>query len=54
MDMNMVSPRKRIDMEGSGPRRRMACGGESKPYAKGGAVRGDGICVKGRTRGRMV
>jgi hypothetical protein len=34
-----------MDMQGSGPRR----------MAQGGAVRrGDGICQKGHTKGRMV
>ncbi len=42
--MGPVSPRKRMDMEGSGPK-----------YAKGGSVtRADGVCKKGHTKGRMV
>lgn len=45
-DMKKVSPRKRIDMEGSGP---------VKKYAKGGSVtRADGMCSKGHTKGKMV
>jgi hypothetical protein len=43
--MGPVSPRKRMDMQGSGPMPRMA---------KGGKVRGDGVCTKGKTKGRMV
>ena len=29
-------------------------GGSVKGYAKGGSVRGDGICQRGKTKGRMV
>lgn len=29
-------------------------GGVTKGYAKGGSVRGDGICQRGKTKGRMV
>ena len=66
MDMKMVSPRKRMDMEGSGPTKKMAMGGScgtkkmmsggmTKGYAKGGRVtRGDGCCMKGHTKGKMV
>jgi len=33
----------------------MACGGKTKKYAKGGSVtRGDGACMKGHTKGKMV
>jgi len=33
----------------------MACGGKMKKYAKGGSVtRGDGACMKGHTKGKMV
>jgi len=28
-------------------------GQKPKAYAKGGMVRGDGICTKGRTKGKM-
>ena len=31
-----------------------AAGGITKGYAKGGSVRGDGICQRGHTKGRMV
>ncbi len=33
---------------------KMAYGGKVKKMNKGGGVRGDGICQRGRTRGRMV
>ena len=43
--MGKVSPRKRMDMKGSG----------IKKYAKGGSVtRADGVCKKGHTKGKMV
>lgn len=29
-------------------------GGKTKKYAKGGVTRGDGMCTKGHTRGKMV
>ena len=29
------------------------CGGKVHKMKKGGAVRGDGCCVKGKTKGRM-
>ena len=32
----------------------MAYGGKVKKMAKGGMVRGDGCCVRGKTKGRMV
>lgn len=32
----------------------MRKGGAVKGYAKGGSVRGDGCCQRGKTRGRMV
>jgi hypothetical protein len=35
-----------------GPRK--AKGGKVKKYAKGGAVRGDGACMRGHTKGRMI
>ena len=65
MDMKMMSPRKRMDIEGSGPTKKMAKGGScgvkrmlggGMPggYAKGGVARGDGCCMKGHTKGRMV
>jgi len=64
MDMKMMSPRKRMDMEGSGPikmakggscgTKRMMGGGMTKGYAKGGVTRADGCCMKGHTKGRMV
>lgn len=42
---------------GKGPKKEkpqaMACGGKAKPMAKGGKVRGDGICTKGHTKGKM-
>lgn len=62
----MMSPRKRMDMEDSGPTKKMAKGGSScgtkkmmaggmtKGYAKGGVTRADGICMKGHTKGKMV
>ena len=37
-------------------KKKMACGGKVHKMKKGGSVkahRGDGICKKGRTRGRM-
>ena len=43
-------------MAGCGTKR-MNMGGmamANKGYKKGGKVRGDGICMKGRTKGRMV
>jgi hypothetical protein len=51
-----------MDMEGSGPTmmakggpKRMMGGGMAKGYKKGGGVtRGDGMCTKGHTRGKMV
>ena len=33
---------------------KMAMGGPVMGYKKGGPTRGDGICKKGRTKGRMV
>ena len=65
MNMNMMSPRKRMDMEGSGPVRmakggscgtkKMMAGGMTKGYVKGGKVtRADGCCMKGHTKGKMV
>lgn len=62
MNPRMMSPRKRMDMEGSGPTmmakggpKRMMGGGMAKGYKKGGGVtRGDGMCTKGHTRGKMV
>lgn len=33
---------------------KMAYGGKVKKMAKGGMVRGDGCCVRGKTKGRMV
>ena len=54
----MMSPRKRMDMEDSGPTKRMAKGGSAggvkKMMAVGGCVRGDGIAMKGKTKGRVV
>ena len=32
----------------------MKKGGKVKKYAKGGMTRGDGICKKGHTKGKMV
>jgi hypothetical protein len=67
MNMKMMSPRKRMDMEGSGPTKKMAEGGSAcgpkkmmaggmakKGYAAGGVTRADGIVVKGHTKGKMV
>jgi hypothetical protein len=55
MDMKMMSPRKRMDMEGSGVTVKMAKGGMAKKgYAAGGVTRADGIAVKGHTKGKMV
>jgi hypothetical protein len=57
MNPRMMSPRKRMDMEGSGPTM-MAKGGPkrmAKGYKKGGGVtRGDGMCTKGHTKGKTV
>ena len=39
------------------PAKKMAMGGmamANKGYKAGGCVRGDGICKRGRTKGRMV
>jgi hypothetical protein len=33
---------------------KMSCGGKVHKMKAGGKVRGDGICKKGKTRGRMV
>jgi hypothetical protein len=65
MNTKMMSPRKRMDMEGSGPMRmakggsacgtkKMMAGGMTKGYAKGGVTRADGCCMKGHTKGKMV
>jgi hypothetical protein len=65
MNTKMMSPRKRMDMEGSGPVRmakggscgtkKMMAGGMTKGYVKGGKVtRADGCCMKGHTKGKMV
>ena len=65
MNTKMMSPRKRMDMEGSGPVRmakggscgtkRMMGGGMTKGYLAGGSVtRGVGCVTKGHTKGRMV
>ena len=67
MNMKMMSPRKRMDMEGSGPTKKMskgrsACGPhinragamENKGSAAGGVTRADGLVVKGLTKGTMV
>lgn len=32
----------------------MMAGGMTKGYAKGGMTRGDGCCMKGHTKGKMV
>jgi hypothetical protein len=54
MNMQMMSPRKRMDMKGSGPAM-MAKGGMAKGYKKGGSVtRADGCVKKGHTKGKMV
>ena len=34
------------------PAKKMACGGGTKKMAKGGMTRGDGCCMKGKTKGR--
>lgn len=36
-----------------GPTKKMACGGPTKKMAAGGKVRGDGCCMKGKTKGKM-
>lgn len=62
MDMKMMSPRKRMDMEGSGPTKKMAKGGSAcgtkkmmvGGKVKSGVTRADGIAVKGHTKGKMV
>lgn len=43
-------------MKSGGKVKKMAGGGScgTKMYAKGGKVRGDGVCSKGHTKGRMV
>ena len=33
---------------------KMAMGGKVKGYKAGGVTRGDGVCMKGHTKGRMV
>ena len=43
----MTAPAKRMATGG------MACGGGTKKMAKGGKVRGDGCCMKGKTKGSM-
>lgn len=62
----MMSPSKREDKEDSGTTKRMAkggstcgtkkmmAGGMTNGCAKGGVARGDGIAMKGKTKGRMV
>lgn len=35
-----------------GAAKKMACGGGAKKMAKGGMARGDGCCMKGKTKGR--
>ena len=35
-----------------GAAKKMACGGGTKKMAKGGMARGDGCCMKGKTKGR--
>jgi hypothetical protein len=51
-DMRTLGP----GMKSGGKVKKMAGGGScgTKMYAKGGKVRGDGVCSKGRTKGRMV
>jgi len=44
----------RIDTEKAMEKRKMNMGGKVMGYKKGGCVRGDGICKKGHTKGRMV
>lgn len=35
------------------PAKKMATGGKAKKMAKGGMARGDGCCMKGKTKGSM-
>jgi hypothetical protein len=45
---------RRMEMQEEAAPVRMAKGGMVKGYAKGGMVtRGDGVCKKGRTKGKM-
>ncbi len=45
---------RRMEMQEESAPERMAKGGMVKGYAKGGKVnRGDGCCMKGRTKGKM-
>ena len=47
----------RIDSEKAMEKRKMnkmAMGGKVKGYKAGGVTRGDGVCMKGHTKGRMV
>ena len=43
----MSGATRRMEMQ------KMACGGPAKKMAKGGSVRGDGCCMKGKTKGKM-
>ena len=35
------------------PGQKMMAGGKPKKMAKGGKVRGDGCCMRGKTKGKM-
>ena len=48
-----AAPKKGMTREQSEAQMKKA-GQKPKAYAKGGMVRGDGMCKKGHTKGRMV
>ena len=48
--MNRASMGKQIM---TAPAKKMAYGGKAKKMAKGGMARGDGCCMKGKTKGSM-
>ena len=45
---------KKVPFYAADGKGKMAVGGKVKGYKKGGVTRGDGACMKGHTKGRMV
>ena len=45
---------KKVPFYAADGKGKMAMGGKVKGYKAGGVTRGDGVCMKGHTKGRMV
>ena len=45
---------KKVPFYAADGKGKMAMGGKVKGYKAGGVTRGDGACMKGHTKGRMV